>query len=178
VAQLVLLKGAPGLGKSTLARRFAQERALTLVLDVDQVRGMLGCCLDQPTGAGLLARRLAIARARAHLQVGHDVIAPRNLGRLEFVEMLEAVAVQVGGTYFEFALISDRNDVVRRFERRSEVSTDPIHRDAAELQRRSGGRQQLAAAQEKVLAVVAARPATRVITSIDGDVPMPTSSSV
>ena len=168
--RLVLLNGAPGSGKSTLARRFADEHALTLVLDVDQVRAMLGCWLDQPTEAGLLARKLAVAMARAHLHAGHDVLVPQYLGRLEFIEMLQEVAKEVGATFVEFALISDRDDVVRRFERRSATSRHPGHREAAELQRRSGGREQLAATHDKVLAVVAARSATRVIISTDGDV--------
>ncbi|MDQ2739807.1 MAG: ATP-binding protein [Actinomycetota bacterium] len=120
--RLVLLNGAPGIGKSTLTRRFAQGHALTLVLDVDQVRGMLGCWLDQPSESGLLARQLAIAMARVHLQAGHDVIVPQYLGRLEFVGMLEAVAVEVGARFVEFALISDSDDVVRRFQRRSDTS--------------------------------------------------------
>ncbi len=68
------------------------------------------------------------------------------------------------------ALLSDRDDVVARFERRSATSADPAHRQAAELQRRTGGREQLADTHDKLLAVVAARPATRVITTIDGDI--------
>jgi len=170
VPRLVLLNGAPGSGKSTLARRFADEHALTLVLDVDQVRAMLGSWLDQPTESGLLARRLAVVMARVHLDAGHDVFVPQYLGRLEFIEMLEEVATEVGAMFVEFALISDRDDIVRQFERRSATSSHPRHQEAAELQRRSGGREQLAATHDKVVAVVASRPATRVITSTDGDI--------
>ncbi len=131
---------------------------------------MLGRWLDQPTEAGVLARKLAVAMARAHLHADHDVLVPQYLGRLEFIEMLEEVAKEVGATFVEFALISDRDDVVRRFERRSETSSHPGHREAAELQRRSGGREQLAATRDKVLALIAARSATRVIISTDGDI--------
>jgi len=140
------------------------------VLDIDQVRGMLGRWLDQPIEAGLLARELAIAMARAQLRVGRDVLVPQYLGQLEFIGRLEELAAEVEAQFIELALISDRDDVVRRFERRSASSTDPVHRDAAELQRRSGGREQLAATHDKLLAVVAARPATRVIASTGGDV--------
>ena len=57
-----------------------------------------------------------------------------------------------------------------RFERRSATSVDPAHRQAAELERRTGGREQLADTHDKLLTVLASRPATRVITTIDGDI--------
>jgi predicted kinase len=170
VPRLVLLNGAPGSGKSTLARRFADDHPLTLVLDIDQVRGMLGRWLDQPTSAGLLARGLAIAMAGTHLRAGYDVLVPQYVGRLDFVETLQQLANEVGVAFIELALVSDRHDVVSRFERRSATAQKPVHRQAAELQRRAGGREQLAASHDNVLAVVAGRPATRVITSIDRDI--------
>lgn len=168
--RLVLLNGAPGSGKSTLARRFAEDHPLTLVLDVDQVRGMLGRWLDHPTEAGMLARELATAMARAQLQAGHDVLVPQYLARLDFVETLERLAVDLGIGFVELALLSDRDDVVRRFEHRSETSCDPAHVQAAEIQRRSGGRPQLAATHDELLAVITARPATEAITTVDGDI--------
>lgn len=73
--------------------------------------------------------------AQAHLHAGHDVLLPQYLGRLEFMEMLREVAVEVGATFVEVALLSDRDDVVRRFERRLETWSDPGHREAAVLQR-------------------------------------------
>jgi leucyl aminopeptidase (aminopeptidase T) len=153
-----------------LARRFAEEHPLTLVLDVDQVRGMLGRWLDQPTESGLLARQLALAMAGTQLRAGRDVLVPQYLGRLDFIERLHRLAAEVGAEFVELALLSSRDDVVRRFERRSATSDDPAHQQAAELQRRSGGHEHLAADYERVLAVVAARPTTRVITTTDGDV--------
>ena len=62
-----------------------EDHPLTLVLDIDQVRGMLGRWLDQPTDAGVLARDLALAMARTQLDAGRDVVVPQYLGRLEFV---------------------------------------------------------------------------------------------
>lgn len=168
--RLILLNGAPGSGKSTLARRFADDHPLTLVLDIDRVRAMLGRWLDRPNESGVLARQLAVVMARAQLHAGHDVLVPQYLGRLEFIETLHALAIEVGAEFVELALASDREDVVRRFERRSEISDDPAHRQAGELQRQAGGREDLAATHEKLLTVVADRPATRVITTVDRDI--------
>ena len=65
MSRLVLINGTPGSGKSTLARRLAADPAisppLTLVLDIDVVRGMLGRWLETPGDAGMLARRHALA---------------------------------------------------------------------------------------------------------------------
>ena len=56
VSRLVLLNGAPGSGKSTLARLYAERHPLTLALDLDLLRSMLGSWLDEPTEAGLITR--------------------------------------------------------------------------------------------------------------------------
>jgi hypothetical protein len=108
--------------------------------------------------------------ARTHLCAGHDVLVPQYLGRVGFIETLQQVANDVGVDFTEVALLSDRDDVVRRFERRSATSTDPVHRQAAELRRREGGRERLAATHDRLLTVLADRPATRVVTSTDGDI--------
>jgi hypothetical protein len=62
---------------------------------------------------------------------------------------LHQLAVGVGAEFVEFALLGDRDEVVRRFEHRSGTSDDPVHRQAAELQRRSGGREGLAATHDR-----------------------------
>lgn len=131
---------------------------------------MLGRWLDQPTESGLLARQLALAMARTQLRAGRDVLVPQYLGRLEFIDRLHQLAAEVGAEFVELALLSNRDDVVRRFERRSATSDDPAHQQAAQLQRRSGGHEKLAATHEQVLAVLTARPTTRVITTTDGDI--------
>lgn len=41
-ARLILLNGPPAVGKSTLACRYAADRTLTLNLDVDAVRRLIG----------------------------------------------------------------------------------------------------------------------------------------
>lgn len=169
MARLILLNGAPGSGKSTLARRFAEQHPLTLVLDVDLVRGMLGGWLDQPMQSGTLARRLASAMVRTHLAEGLDVIVPQYLGRLEFVRMLQQLCHDADARFIEGALVSSKADAVRRFEQRSATSTCPEHREAAELQRRAGGVEELQAMYDRLLEVIAARPATHLIDTVEGE---------
>ena len=70
MAMLVFLTGAPGSGKSTLARLLVDERPLALLLDLDTLRSQLGDWRADPTAAGVRARHLALATARAQLEKG------------------------------------------------------------------------------------------------------------
>ena len=74
--QLMFLTGAPGSGKSTLARLLVVERPLALLLDLDTLRAQLGDWRADPTAAGIRTRRLALAAARAQLELGGDVVVP------------------------------------------------------------------------------------------------------
>lgn len=168
MARLILINGTPGSGKSTLARRYVAEHPLALALDVDLVRGMLGGWLDEPIEAGLLARRLALAMARVQLREGRDVVVPQFLGRLDFVLQLEALCRDVAADFVEVALFSDLPDAEERFARRSRDSAIGAHRDAAALQDRLGGLPAFAAMHDRLIDVIANRPGTLVIDTVDG----------
>lgn len=170
VPRLVLINGAPGSGKSTLAARYVEEHPLTLALDIDVVRSMLGGWLDQPTQAGLLARRLALAMAGAHLSSARDVVVPQFLGRLDFVLALEQLCADVGADFIEVALLSNPEDAARRFARRSVVPQSQAHRDAAALLERGGADDGLPQMYARLLDVVASRPATRIVVTVDGEI--------
>ena len=167
----MLVNGAPATGKSSLARRFAAEHPLALVLDIDEVRAMLGAWLDTPAEAGLLARRLALAMAQVHLSGGRDVLVPQLLPRLGFVEELDGLAAATGSSFVEIALVAaDPAGAVERLHRRTARDEDRSHRDAARLVEQHPDLDALLADYHAgVLAVVAARPATHTITTVEGE---------
>lgn len=170
MTRLVLLNGAPASGKSTLARRYAAAHPLALALDIDVVRGMLGDWLNRPIDAGLLARAMALRMVRAHLGSGHDVVVPQFLGRTEFAIELEQVAAEVGVEFVEVVLLSSAQDVVERFSERSMRPGAQEHRDATALQDRCGGLAELPVLYQRLLDVVAARPRTRIVRTVVGEV--------
>jgi predicted kinase len=170
VAHLILINGAPGSGKSTLARMYADAHPLTLALDIDVVRAMLGGWLDQPTEAGLIARGMAVEMARVQLTAGRDVLVPQFLGRVDFIIELEQLCQQVGADFVELALLGSPEDATHRFVQRLSRPETPAHRDAAALRERSGGVGELPAMYDRLLEVVASRPGTRTVMTVAGKV--------
>lgn len=114
---LLVLNGAPGVGKSALADRYAGEHPLALVVEIDELRRRLGQwrTVDE---SKVVARELAVELTRAHLRTGHDVVIPQYLGRREFVERLAGVARDAGTLFVEVMLTDDDERIVERFRRR------------------------------------------------------------
>jgi predicted kinase len=170
MARLILLNGPPASGKSTLARRWAAARPLSLVLDIDVVRSLLGAWSATPDDAGLAARALAVAMARTHLRAGHDVIVPQFLARDEFVTELETLADDEGARFVELALITTVDDTLAAFAARTDAAAEVEHRDAAFLVERAGGATALAAMHARYTALIDTRPAAVRIGVARGDV--------
>jgi predicted kinase len=114
---LLLINGAPGVGKSTLARRYAEEHPLALVIDIDAIRTQLGQWA-QVEESRLVARDLAVALARAHLTKGHDVVVPQYLGRPEFRAQLQLLADEIEVPLVEVLLTDHADRITMRFRRR------------------------------------------------------------
>jgi predicted kinase len=167
---MIVLNGPPGCGKSTLAKMYAEDHPLSLNLDIDRVRSLLGRWRDEPQAAGLLARAIALAAARTHLTAGHDVVIPQFLGRLEFLEQAERLAGEVGAAFHEIVLLDSKDNALRRFAERSSAAADPAHTEAQEMIDRAGGVGELARMYDRLMSVVAARPSTTIVRTRQGQV--------
>jgi predicted kinase len=114
VATLIVVNGPPGIGKSTIARRYVAEHPLALCLDIDLVRALLGDWASDPQSAGLAARAMALEMARVHLLAGHDVVVPQYIGRPPFLDQLAKLAAQVSADYREIVLMDGRAGALAR----------------------------------------------------------------
>jgi predicted kinase len=123
VTALILLNGPPGAGKSSVARMYVYEHPLTLDLDIDRIRDLIGQWRGHPHDAGILARRITIAAARVHLNEGHDVIVPQMLARPDFIAQLENLAREVAVDFVEVVLLDTKANCLRRFDRRGDLET-------------------------------------------------------
>lgn len=168
MADLVFLTGAPGSGKSTVARLWAGSRPLALVLDLDALRSQLGDWRSDPAAAGMRARRLGLALAREQLASGGDVVVPQFLRRPELIEQFRNLAGETGNRFVLVALVSSPAEAAARFASRA-ASADPLHRDAAFLQDAPDavGVEEL---YEGMLAMLHAFPEARYVESVPGDI--------
>jgi predicted kinase len=168
VARLIVLNGPPAVGKTALARRYADEHPLALTLDLDSIRRLLGRWQDDPTRAGLLARAMTLTMARAHLGSGYDVVLPQYLGNPQFLQQAEAVAQEAGAGFVEVVLMDGRDEVVRRFNERTAAAAEPGHVESGQLIARLGGDDTLFAMYDRLLLLLSARPLARVLQCPEG----------
>jgi predicted kinase len=168
VARLIVLNGPPAVGKTALARRYADDHPLALSLDIDSIRRLLGRWQDDPNRAGLLARAMTLTMAREHLGAGYDVVLPQYLGNPQFLEQAEAVAREAGAEFVEVVVMDGRDEVVRRFNQRTAAAAEPGHVESGWLVARLGGDDTLFAMYDRLLLLLSARPQAHVLRCPEG----------
>jgi predicted ABC-type ATPase len=128
VARLIHLNGPPGIGKSTVARLFADRHPGVLNLDIDQVAAMIGGWTDRFSDSFEAGRLLAAAMAQVHLARGRDVIMPQMMTNVNAGELacFEAAAAAAGAGYCQILLTARVGSAVDRCLERAR-GDDPGH---------------------------------------------------
>jgi predicted kinase len=154
--RLIIVNGPPGCGKSTLAARYAEDHPLTLNLDIDRIRDLIGGWRGDPHEAGLLARAAALAAAHTHLAAGHDVIVPQFLRRPAFLEQVDELAAVTGVRLLEIVLMDSKDNALRRFAARPTSVPLPAT--------------ELATMYDELLAMLSTRPRAVIVPTVHGEV--------
>ncbi len=116
MARLIHLNGPPRVGKSTLARRYADEHPGTLLLDLDVLAGLIGGWRDDFSAALETARGQGRELAVRHLRSGHDVVLPQlvTVHDRDPDPAFEQAAATAGATSIQVALMVDDHEHLRR----------------------------------------------------------------
>lgn len=137
MARLIHLNGAPGVGKSTLARRYAAEHPGVLACDIDRLRCLVGGWEDDFAGTGAVIRPVAQAMIAAHLAGGRDVVLPQMLADEDERARFRDVALDAGHAYVHVLLHAPDGVAAGRLHARPD--DDPLHVVVrAEIERAGG----------------------------------------
>jgi len=169
VARLIHLNGPPGIGKSTLARRYVEDHPGVLNCDVDRLRTLIGGWEADFLAAGELIRPAALAMIEAYLAQGHDVVFPQMLVRPDEVARFELAATNAGARFVERVLMDSAASSVARFARRgASEAHDPWHDQVRAIVVAQGGEAALAGYHAALEQLVRDRPSAVVIDSTEG----------
>lgn len=170
MSRLLHLNGPPGIGKSTLARRYVADHPGVLNCDIDVLRTLIGGWESDFGGAGGLIRPAALAMIEAYLADGHDVVLPQMLTDPSELARFEASATAAGATFVERFLMDTSTSSVARFHRRGGEGHDPWHDQVRSIVAANGGDEALARSHEALERLLPQRPAAVVVESAEGEV--------
>lgn len=168
--KIILLNGPLGIGKSTIAKRYAEDHPMTLVLDIDDVRRMLSHWRQEKERSGSLSKQMAIAMARTNLMSGHDVVVPQILQTRELADSFEQLAKECGAAFYEVLLTVGKEEALRRFIERGKSQGHSTGFRAGGIIDRTGREKRLSEMYDNMIEAAGMRPRVITIEPVLGDV--------
>jgi predicted kinase len=170
VASLIHLNGPPGIGKSTLARRYVDEHPGVLNCDVDVLRTLISGWSQDFARAGTLIRPAALAMIEAYLAGGHDVVLPQMLVDPLELARFASCAVRAHARFVERMLMDDPERAVARFNRRGEAEPgNTWHAQVRAIVAADGGDTELLRLYRALQDLLPQQPNAVVVESMEGD---------
>ena len=168
--KLIVLNGNPGMGKSTLSQRFADEHPMTLNLDVDRLWHLLGQWQTSMPWSEIQKYKFAYALASVHLADGHSVIVADHIQNSEVYQRFQNIAEVHSAMFVEVVLLSTVDDAIERCKTRARnMGYETGFRPGGVLDT-NGREAKLASMHENMLAAIATREHMIRIESVEGDI--------
>jgi predicted kinase len=167
--KLIVLNGALASGKSTLAEKYAEEHPLTLKLDIDELRRWISHFREEKEISGPLSKKIAGEMARVHLKEGYNVVISQIFIQSEPLENLEAIAKECGADFYEILLATSKEDAIKRFITRGKAEGYEDGFWPHGLVTLGGKEKKLEQMYDDMMTLVAKRPSTITIESVEGD---------
>jgi predicted kinase len=176
VPRLIHLNGPSGIGKSTIARSYAERHPGVLNLDTDRVVCLIGGWQDTFFKTFKAAQLLTRAMAETHLRTGHDVVMPQLATRVADIEAFEAAAAGCGAEYREILLTAAKPVALERFAVRA-ASGDAATKGVDDVVQERGGTAVVERIHDQLTAYLPQRPRC-VVVATDGHAPEATYEAV
>ena len=168
--KLIILNGPLGVGKSTVAKRYADDHPVTLFLDIDDVWAMLSHWREEKEVSAPLSKQMALEMARINLTAGNDVIIPQIIQTSELIDKFEKLSNECGAKFYEILLSVDKDEAIQRFIMRGKADGNESGFRPGGIIDKGGREKKLAQMYESMNEVASSRPQVIKIEPILGDI--------
>lgn len=168
--KLILLNGNPGMGKTTLAERYARDHPMALNLDIDNIWIMMGGWDSPGSDSSRLKWKYAYVIAGMHLAEDYDVIIPQLMEATEQYEAFERIARVNKAALKEVVLLSTCDDAIERCKARARSQGHSAGFRPGGILDRGGREKKLASMFKNVAEATAQRPNIQRIESTEHDI--------
>ncbi len=168
--KLIILNGPLGIGKSTLAKKYADDHPLTLSLDIDELRTLLSHWREKKDDSAVLSKDMAIECARICLENGNDVVVPQIMREQDYLLRLEELAESENASFHEILLFAAKEESIERFKQRAVDGGHPTGFREGGLIAMGGREVKLAKMYDEMMSLAETRSNLVRVESIDGDI--------
>ena len=167
MSRLILVNGPPGIGKSTISRRYVAAHPGVMNLDIDVLRSLVGGWDQNFELVGASIRPVALAMIRSYLAQGNDVMMPQMLVDEHELRTFENAATASDGDFIHLVMMDDRDKMLQRFQQRE--TPGPWGAHVERIVEEGGGDELLLSYYDQLLQLVESCPEAVVIQTSAGN---------